>query len=126
MHIVWKSPKMSHLNFSILTFSPIFVQWTCLVTLFHCKLQLFKIAKMIDFGIFDVHSNVEWDLFCDFQPLWIFDNKWRFEKVCYPKYIFFENYSKCRIWTFTILAFFTNFCTNKNNMSGNTGFQKLA
>ena len=41
----------------------------------------------------------------------------------------FENYSKCRIW---ILAFFTNFCPFKTDLSGNTvwpqasGFQKLA
>ena len=41
----------------------------------------------------------------------------------------FENYSKCRIW---ILAFFTNFCPIKTDLSGNTvwpqalGFQKLA
>ena len=41
----------------------------------------------------------------------------------------FENYSKCRIW---ILAFSTNFCPIKTDLSGNTvwqqalGFQKLA
>ena len=40
----------------------------------------------------------------------------------------FENYSKCRIW---ILAFSTNFCPIKSDLSGNTvwpqasGFQKL-
>ena len=44
----------------------------------------------------------------------------------------FENYSKCRIWIFLILAFFINFCTNKIDLSGNTfwpqalGFHKLA
>ena len=44
----------------------------------------------------------------------------------------FENYSKCRIWIFWILAFFTNFCPIKTDLSGNTvwpqasGFQKLA
>ena len=43
----------------------------------------------------------------------------------------FENYSKCRIWSFGILAFFTNFCPIKTDLSGNTvwpqtsGFQKL-
>ena len=44
----------------------------------------------------------------------------------------FENYSKCRIWIFLILAFSTNFCRFKTDLSGNTvwpqasGFQKLA
>ena len=44
----------------------------------------------------------------------------------------FENYSKCRIWIFWILVFFTNFCLIKIDRSGNTfglqalGFQKLA
>ena len=44
----------------------------------------------------------------------------------------FENYSKCRIWIFDILAFSTNFCPIKSDLSGNTvwpqasGFQKLA
>ena len=44
----------------------------------------------------------------------------------------FENYSKCRIWIFGILAFSTNFCPIKIDLSGNTvwpqasGFQKLA
>ena len=43
-HIVWKSPKMSHLNLSILAFPPIFVllKLTCLVTLFDRKLHVFK------------------------------------------------------------------------------------
>ena len=38
LHIVWKSPKMSHLIFSICAFSTNF----CLVTLFDRKLHLFK------------------------------------------------------------------------------------
>ena len=44
----------------------------------------------------------------------------------------FENYSKCRIWIFDILAFSTNFCPIKTDLSGNTvwpqasDFQKLA
>ena len=44
----------------------------------------------------------------------------------------FENYSKCRIWYFWILAFSTNFCPIRTVLSGNTvwpqasGFQKLA
>ena len=44
----------------------------------------------------------------------------------------FENYSKCRIWIFGILEFFTNFCPIKIDLPGNTvwpqasGFQKLA
>ena len=39
-HIVWKSPKMSHLNFLVLAFPPIFdlLKPTCLVTLFDRKL----------------------------------------------------------------------------------------
>ena len=46
-------------------------------------------------------------------------------------YTLFENYSKCRIWIFFILAFPTNFCPIKTDLSGNTfwpqasGFQKL-
>ena len=45
------------------------------------------------------------------------------------RYTLFENYSKCRI---LILAFSTNFCPIKNDLSGNTvwpqtsDFQKLA
>ena len=31
----------------------------------------------------------------------------------------FENYPKCRILTFAILAFSTNFCSFKNDLSGN-------
>ena len=44
----------------------------------------------------------------------------------------FENYSKCRIWIFDILAFSANFCPIKIDLSGNTvwpqasDFQKLA
>ena len=44
----------------------------------------------------------------------------------------FEYHSKCRIWVFSILAFFTIFCPIKINLSGNTvwprnsAFQKLA
>ena len=43
-----------------------------------------------------------------------------------------KNYSKCRILIFEILAFFTNFCPFKTDLSGNTvwpqasDFQKLA
>ena len=32
----------------------------------------------------------------------------------------FENYSKCRIWIFLILAFSANFCPIKTDLSGNT------
>ena len=32
----------------------------------------------------------------------------------------FENQAKCRIWTFWILAFSTNFCPNKIDLSDNT------
>ena len=55
----------------------------------------------------------QWDLFSNFQLL------------C----TLFKNYPKCRIW---ILAFSTNFCPIKTDLSGNTvwqlasGFQKLA
>ena len=43
MHIVWKLLNMSHLNL-----------WTCLVTLFDCKLQVFKNSpKWTIFGIFN-------------------------------------------------------------------------
>ena len=44
----------------------------------------------------------------------------------------FENHPKCRIWIFWILAFSTNFCPIKTDLSGNTvwpqalGFQKIA
>ena len=47
-------------------------------------------------------------------------------------YTLFENYSKCRILIFGILAFSTNFCPIKTDLSGNTvrpqasDFQKLA
>ena len=43
-HSVWKSPKMSHLRFSILAFFTIFclIKLTYLVTLFDSKLQVFK------------------------------------------------------------------------------------
>ena len=57
---------------------------TCLVTLFDCKLQIFKNSpKLTIFGIFNelmstenvnvarFARNVEWDFFCDFQILCI-------------------------------------------------------
>ena len=50
------SLKMSHLNFSILAFSPFFVllKLTCLVTLFDRKLQVFKKSpKWTILGIFN-------------------------------------------------------------------------
>ena len=49
----------------------------------------------------------------------------------YQTLTLFENYSKCHIWIFLILAFSTNFCPIKTDLSGNTvwpqasGFQKL-
>ena len=55
-HRVWKSPKMSHLTFSILAFSPFFVllKLTCLVTLFDGKLHVFKNSLTLTvFGIFN-------------------------------------------------------------------------
>ena len=66
-------------------FPPIFVllKFTCLATLFDCKLQVFKNSpKWTILGIFNqllstqninvnVARNVEWDFFCDFQTLWI-------------------------------------------------------
>ena len=82
VHIVWKSIKMSHLNFSISAFPPIFdlFKLTCLVTLFDRKHQFFKKSpKWTICGIFNELSstqnvnvarfarNVEWDFFCDFQ-----------------------------------------------------------
>ena len=76
MHIVRKSPKMSHLHFTIMAFSTNF----CLVTLFDRKLQGFKNSpKLTIFGIFNkllslknvnlarFARNVEWDFFSDFQ-----------------------------------------------------------
>ena len=42
-----------------------------------------------------------------------FKQLWELSKVC----TVFENHPKCRIW---ILAFFTNFCPLKSNLSGNT------
>ena len=52
IHIVWKSPKMSHLSCSILAFSIIFCpnKMTCLVTLFDRKFQVFK--KLVILAIF--------------------------------------------------------------------------
>ena len=53
-------------------------------------------------------------------------------KIRQNKLTLFENDSKCRIWFFGILAFFTNFCRIKIDLSGNTvwpqasSFQKLA
>ena len=47
---------MSHMNFSILAFSTNFchIKITCLVTMFDCKLQVFKYSpKWIIFGIFN-------------------------------------------------------------------------
>ena len=67
-HIVWKPIEMSHLNF------------TCLVTLYDCKLQVFKNSpKSTNFGIFNellsIHNgnvarfarNVKWDFFLWFS-----------------------------------------------------------
>ena len=77
---VWKSPKMSHLNFWNLSFSTLFCSIKTLVTLFDRKLQVFKnSAKWTIFAIFTkllstqnvnvagFARNVEWDFFCDFQ-----------------------------------------------------------
>ena len=53
-HIVWKLLKMSHMNFSILSFPPFLGKLTCLVTLFDRKLTVFKKSpKWIIFGIFN-------------------------------------------------------------------------
>ena len=38
----------------------------------------------------------------------------------------FENYSKCRIWIFDILAFSTSFCPIKIDLSDNTVWQQTA
>ena len=81
-HSVWKFLKQFRLNFP-----PIFVllKLICLVTLFDCKLQVFKNSP--EWTIFGVVNqllstqnvnvarfarNVEWDFFCDFQsPVWV-------------------------------------------------------
>ena len=58
--------------------------------------------------------------------------KWRFFPIFGAKIQVFKNIPKCRIWIFSILAFSTNFCPIKTDLSGNTvwpqasGFQKLA
>ena len=44
--------------------------------------------------------------------------------LCHPT--LFENHQKCLIWTFSILAFSTNFCPIKIELFGNTVLQKLA
>ena len=59
-----------------------------------------------------------------------------FDNASYHRYVhqctLFKNCSKCRIWFFLILAFFTNVCPIKTDLSGNTVwpqasvFQKLA
>ena len=64
-------------------------------------------------------------------PCWV--QGWSTNKIwtslCSISITVFENYSKCLIW---ILAFPTNFCPFKTDLSGNTvwpqasGFQKLA
>ena len=55
-HSVWKSIKMSRLSFSILAFPPFFVQeFTCLVTLFDRKLQVFKNWPFLTFLMIFVH-----------------------------------------------------------------------
>ena len=76
------SSKMSY----FLHFSSIYVplEFTCLVTLFDRKLQVFKKSpKLTIFGIFSellatqnvnvarFARNVEWDFFCDFQTPWV-------------------------------------------------------
>ena len=81
---VWKSPKMSHLNFRILSFSTNF--WPNKNDLSGnnvCKLKVFKkTPKSTIFGIFNellstqnvnvarFARKVEWDFFCDFQTPW--------------------------------------------------------
>ena len=78
LHSVWKSPKMSHLRFSIF----VLLKLTYLVTLFDRKLQVFKNSpKLTIFGIFNellstqnvnvarFARNVECDFFGDFQTL---------------------------------------------------------
>ena len=81
IHIVWKSPKMSHLNFLNYSISNNFLFY--LVTLFDLKL-----VKLIIFGLFNellstqnvnvarFARNVEWDFFYNFQTQWYFSMSW--------------------------------------------------
>ena len=82
LHSVWKSPKMSHLNFSILAFSTNFCPIKTDLsgnTVWPQTSDFQKLAKMTIFGIFDkllstqnvnvarFARNVKWDFICDFQ-----------------------------------------------------------
>ena len=81
-HSVWKLLKMSHLDFSILTFSTIFYPIKSDLsgnTVWPQPSGFQKLAKWTIFGIFNellatqnvnLTCNVEWDFFCDFQTLW--------------------------------------------------------
>ena len=68
-----------------------------------------------------------------YEYTWVLLPTWNFSKMKEDILLtMFENCSKCRIWNFWILAFSTNFCPIKTDISGNTvwpqasGFQKLA
>ena len=93
-HSVWKSTKMSHLNFWILAFSTNFCLITILKTLFDRKLQFFKNSpKWTIFGIFNYllstrnvnvarfARNVEWGFFCNFQTPWAMSDLERWGKM---------------------------------------------
>ena len=84
LKIIQNYSKCRILMFEFWHFPPFFVisKVTCLVTLFDRKLHIFKNSpKWTTFGIFykllstpNVNvarfaRNVEWDFFCDFQPL---------------------------------------------------------
>ena len=84
IHSVWKSPKMSHLNFSIFAFSTNFCPFKSDlsgITVWPQASDFQKVAKIDHFGIsIELLStqnvnvarfarNVKWDLFCDFRTL---------------------------------------------------------
>ena len=64
-------------------------------------------------------------------PINNMSGNWFFRLIFDRLFILLKNCSKCRVWIFDILAFFTNFCLIEIYLSGTTvrpqvsGFQKI-
>ena len=75
----------------------------CLKLDYKCTVKC--IGKFV-FGVLEFSISSECTFFCWFYT--------------FPYSTVFENHQKCRISSFCILAFSTNFCPIKSDMSGNT------
>ena len=93
--------------------------------------QVLKAVPLADKGVFV--SKIAYSpliggyavVFNDGRAAFLFSSTINFDpNVSFALPTIFENYSKCRIFCFSILEFSTNFCHFKSDLSCNT-FQKL-